>query len=303
MKMIRGVLPAMVTPFDEREQPDEARARNVARFLKEQGVAGLYLTGSTGEGFVQSPEERKAFVEIVADELKGELPFIVHVGAIGTKISIDLARHAEKAGAAAVSSVPPFYWKFGEANIIKYYTELAGSVGIPTIIYNIALAGVMNFDTILKLTRIPGVEGIKYTAPTQFEMMRLRQETDEGFEIFSGSDEMAMSGLSFGADGIIGTFYNVMPDLFTELYRAWEQKDLLKMQAKQKLANEIIMTTLKHDMIPTVKMMMRWMGVDAGIARSPFTRYTEAEEAAIREEYKAFKDRPGADAVQFLRKV
>ena len=303
MNKIKGIIPAMVTPFDEKENLDEQRTRAIVRFLKEEKVDGLYLTGSTGESFVMTPDERKALVEIVAEEAGGELPFIVHVGAIGTKVTIDLARHAEACGATAVSSVPPFYWKFSEKSIVRYYEELADAVRIPTLMYNIALAGIMNYSTIRRISQIPNIKGIKYTAQTQFEMMRMREEFGEDFIIYSGTDEMAMSGLSFGADGMIGTFFNVLPDLFQALYQASLKKDLAAMQEMQSLANAVIFTTLEQDMIPTVKRMMSWIGVDAGYARSPFTRYSAEEEAAIRATYLKLKELPGADQVRFLREI
>ena len=99
VKDIRGVIPAMVTPFDENEALDLARTRALTAKLIEDGAQGLYLTGSTGEGFLCTSDERKAFVETVLDEAAGRIPVIVHVGAISTLASEDLARHAARAGA------------------------------------------------------------------------------------------------------------------------------------------------------------------------------------------------------------
>src|SRR5436305_520632 len=110
IKSITGVIPAMVTPFDENEELDEGRLRAVIRFLIGRKVEGLYITGSTGESFLMSPEERKRVVEVTVDEVKGRIPVMAHIGAISTHLSIDLAQHAEKAGVDAISSVPPFYW-------------------------------------------------------------------------------------------------------------------------------------------------------------------------------------------------
>ena len=98
IKSITGVIPAMVTPFDENEKLDETRLRAVIRFLIERKFEGLYITGSTGESFLMSPDERKRVVEITVDEVKGRIPIIAHIGAISTYHSIDLAQHAEKAG-------------------------------------------------------------------------------------------------------------------------------------------------------------------------------------------------------------
>ena len=302
MQKITGVIPAMVTPFDKEGNIDGQAIRQIVGFLKDQQVDGLYLTGSTGEGFLMSPEERKQVIEITAEAADGTLPFIVHAGAIGTKVTIDLARHAEACGAAAVSSVPPFYWKFGPENIEKYYREIAESVEVPVIMYNIALAGVMDLSTIRRMAEIPNVRGIKYTAPTQFEMLELREQLGPDFVIYSGSDEMAMSGLGYGADGIIGTFYNILPDLYLDLYRASLRKDLDAMLDKQKIANQVILTCLRHEMIPTVKAMMRWIGIDAGYARSPFRQFTREEELALMEEFRPIRELPGAEKVLFLSK-
>src|SRR3569832_1510997 len=116
-----GVYPAMVTPFDENEQLDEKRLRAVVNFLIERKLEGLYITGSTGESFLMSPEERKRVVEITVDEVKGRIPIIAHIGAISTYHSIDLAKHAEKAGVDAISSVPPIYWKFSPDQIFGFF--------------------------------------------------------------------------------------------------------------------------------------------------------------------------------------
>ena len=95
---IRGVIPAMITCFDQQGRYDEARQRDLTEFLIEKGVNALYLTGSTGEAFLMDGDERCAVVETVADQNRGRVPLIVHVGDIGTRKSIRLAEHAWKAG-------------------------------------------------------------------------------------------------------------------------------------------------------------------------------------------------------------
>ena len=160
----KGVIPAVLTVFDKNEEINEKGMREVISYLIDKGVDGLYLTGSTGEGFTMSSEERKRVVEIVIDENKGRVPVVVHVGAIGTKLSIDLAKHAEMVGADGISSVPPFYWKFNENQIVKYYTEIANACSLPMIVYNVPLAGLLGMNAIKRLAAIENVKGIKYTA-------------------------------------------------------------------------------------------------------------------------------------------
>lgn len=287
MNEIGGVIPAMLTPFDENEKLDLKRTRALTRYLCGQKIGGLYLTGSTGEGFMMTPDERKAFVETVLEETAGKVPVIVHVGAISTGISEELARHAARAGADAISSVPPIYWKFNDDAICGYYSDLVQAAGIPMIVYNIALAGLVSFDMVKRLGSIDGVAGIKYTASTHYDMFRIKEALGEEFRVYSGSDEMAISGLSFGADGLIGSTYNLLADRFIQIDDAMKRGDILKASALQKAANRLIFTLLRYDLMPALKLLLKAeKGVDAGICRRPFTHYSEKEAQEILTAYR-----------------
>lgn len=301
LSKIKGVLPALVTPFDENEHFDEGRMRAIVDFLINRGVDGLYVTGSTGEAFMMSPEERKRALEVVTDEVKGRVPVIAHIGAISTNLSIDLAKHAERVGADALSSVPPFYWGFSQDQIVSYYTDITASTGLPMCAYNVPLAGLFGFDLIKKLADIPGVEGIKYTATTHHEIMRIKAEIGSDFIIYSGADEMAMSGLAFGADGIIGSFYNSIPEVYLALYSAVKAGDMEKAKALQEVGNAVIFFTLARNPIAAIKRAMAWQGADAGYCRKPFGNfYTEAEEEKLKAEFRAFKAERDLSGVNFL---
>lgn len=158
LSKIRGVIPAALTFFDDNERVDEKRTREMTEFMIKAGVHGLYLTGSTGMCFAMTAEERRKSAEIVVDQVAGRIPVIVHVGDIGTAKSIEFARHAEKIGADAISSVPPFYWGFSPDAIFNYYSDIASSVDIPMVIYNIALAGLMSNDLVMRLASIPNCQ-------------------------------------------------------------------------------------------------------------------------------------------------
>jgi hypothetical protein len=135
---IKGVIPALVTPFNEDESLSEEKVRHLVDYLIDVGVNGFYLTGSTGEGFLMDTWERQKVVEIAIDQVKDRLPVIVHVGAISTKTTVELARHAYECGASAISSVPPFYYRFSFDEIYDYYKDISDAVPLPLIIYNIA---------------------------------------------------------------------------------------------------------------------------------------------------------------------
>ena len=265
-----GVIPAMITTFDENEDVDIRRAELLTDFLINQGVHGLYITGSTGEGFLMTGEERKVFAEAVVKTAAGRVPVIVHVGDIGTRKSIDLAEHAERIGADAISSVPPFYYKFSPDDIYSYYNDISSSVGIPMIVYNIALAGLMDNKLVRRLTSIPGVKGLKFTSREHDDMCALKMELGKDFRIFSGCDEMATQGLLAGADGIIGSFYNMMPDTFIRIYELASAGDFKAAFEVQKVATTVIKYLVQWDFFPIMKTLMTEAGIDVGYSRRPF---------------------------------
>ncbi|SCK01848.1 N-acetylneuraminate lyase [uncultured Clostridium sp.] len=301
IKEFKGVIPAVLTVFDKDENIDEVGMRQLISYLIEKGVDGLYLTGSTGEGFIMDSEERKRVVEIVIDEASGRVPIVVHVGAIGTKISIDLAKHAEAVGADGISSVPPFYWKFNEDQIVKYYEDIANSCSLPMIVYNVPLAGLLGMNVIKRLASIDNVKGIKYTGMSHYEITQIKDEIGKDFLVYSGCDEMAMSGLLAGADGIIGSFYNIMPELFINIYNAINVNNIEKAQRLQRQAVEIILYSLK---IPSfyagMKAVLRWRGINAGYCRRPFENLTDKEEKEFKEGYKRIKETYRITGVEFL---
>ncbi|WP_066892316.1 N-acetylneuraminate lyase [Clostridium nigeriense] len=304
IKDFKGVIPAVLTVFDKNEEIDEKGMRELISYLIDKGVDGLYLTGSTGEGFTMSSEERKRVVEIVMDENKGRVPVVVHVGAIGTKLSIDLAKHAEEVGADGISSVPPFYWKFNENQIVKYYTEIANSCNLPMIVYNVPLVGLLGMNAIKRLAAIENVKGIKYTALSHYEITQIKDEVGEDFLVYSGADEMAVSGLLAGADGIIGSFYNIMPELFINIKKAVDAKDMDEATRLQKQAVEIIMHCLKlPSFYAGMKSILRWRGINAGYCRSPFENLSEAEEVEFRNSLKKLKETYNISGVDFLDEI
>jgi len=301
---ITGVIPALVTPFTLDGALDLDRLRAITHFLIERGVSALYVTGSTGEGFLMSPQERKQVVETVIGVVAGRIPIIVHVGAISTWHSADLARHAEATGADAVSAVPPIYWNFPADQVFEYYADITAATDLPMIVYTVPLAGGMAFDMVARLATIRGVAGIKYTGATHFDIMRIKQEIGSEFIVYSGADEMAMSGLAFGADSLIGSFYNIMPETFFALYDAMKQGRLAEAEALQSTANAIIMQTLKHNPNSAMKRMMAWQGADAGYCRKPFGNFdTPEKEEALKNDFRRLRDERGIAGVKFLEMI
>lgn len=282
LKDFRGVIPASLSIFDENENLDLEATKEFTEFLLKFDIGGLYLTGSTGEGFLMSAEERKKSSQAVIEVVNGRVPVVVHIGDIGTKKSIDLAKAAEEAGATAISSVPPFYWRFNSEQIEGYYKDIAEAVDIPMVIYNVPLAGMMSADMIKDLSKIENIKGVKYTNSDIYQIPAIKEACGEDFMVYGGADELASSNLLIGVDGIVGSFYNLIPDLFIQINEAIANNEVKKAYELQKNAVRIINYLVAGgNMVAGIKAVLREAGINAGYARRPFINFYGDEQVKL----------------------
>ena len=129
-----GIIPPVLTCFDKEGRVDEGRQREIVRYLSKH-VQGFYPCGTYGSGPLMSIPERKQVAEIVIKE-KGQAFVIVHVGAASTADAVDLAKHAEAAGADAVGAIPPYYYAYSQDQLLGYYRAILKAVKIPVFVYN-----------------------------------------------------------------------------------------------------------------------------------------------------------------------
>ena len=282
IKDFKGVIPAVISVFDKDENLDEQGTREFVRYLMSMDIGGLYVTGSTGETWMMTAEERMRQVEIVMEEVGDKVPVVVHVGAMSTREAIKLAKHAESCGAAGVSSVPPFYFKYNADQIFNYYKDVAEATSLPMIVYNIPLAGMMTVDQIIRLSTIENVKGVKYTGTALFEVMQIKDGCKEGFQIYGGCDELGSSNISIGVDGIIGSFYNVIADHYIKIWNAVKASDVALATKLQRQAVHVIFAGINSgSMMACMKVWLRAAGLPGGWSRRPFSNFSEEEEKAL----------------------
>ena len=297
----KGVIPAMITSFNKDESINKEGIRKTVNYLISERVDGLYITGSTGETFLMSQEEKKQAIEIIVEEVNGRVPVIAHIGSIGTKITTELGQYAEKVGVDALSALPPFYYGFSNDEIFNYYEDISDSTNLPITVYNISHANLMDLDMLKRLASIKNVDGVKYTAPTHFNFSKIKKEIGENFKIYSGMDEMALSGLIAGADGIIGSFYNLMPELFVEIYKQVKNNNINEAKKIQEKINIIILFALKKSGYPFIKMGLKWLNIDSGYVRRPFNSIIDSEnENTIINELKILTKENDLTGIKFL---
>ena len=298
---LNGVMPAMITSFNKDETINKDGLKKVINHLISENVNGLYITGSTGETFLMSPEEKKEIIKIVVEEVNGRIPVIAHIGSIGTKLTTDLAKFATSAGVDALSALPPFYYNFSNEEIFSFYSDIATSSDLPIIIYNISHANLMDIEMLKRLAAIENIMGVKYTASTHFNFEKIKKEIGTNFKIYSGMDEMALSGLISGADGMIGSFYNLMPEMFVGIFENMKNGNISEAKKIQNKVNTIILYALKKSGYPFIKMGLKWLGIDSGYVRKPFASLVDKEiESEIKNDLKKLSSENDLSDIKFL---
>ena len=288
----KGVYSAAFTPYDKNGNIDFEMQEKIIDFHLRNGIKGFYICGSTGEGPLLNENERISVAENAIKCCNGRGKVIVHVGHVSTDIAITLSKKAKEHGADAVSSIQPYYYHFSEETEARYYQELSDAVDIPMIIYiypKLSGAGI-NEKQILKLLDLKNVIGAKYTGQNYFIINSIFKEAAEDKILFSGADELMMSGLCFGTDGAIGAFQNVIPKAFVKLYEAFNTGKINEMRELQYRINDFIYFVVTKGDMSYYKASMRYIGFDCGFARRPFKQLTENEYSSFAKELEQFDD-------------
>jgi len=215
--VFRGSIPALITPF-KNGAFDEAAFRAHVDWQIEQGSTGLVPVGTTGESPTLSHIEHKQVVEACIAAANGRVPVMAGAGSNNTAEAIDLARHAEKAGAAAVLVVTPYYNKPNQEGLYQHFKAVNEAIGIPIYIYNIPPRSVvdMSIDTMKRLYELKNIAGVKDATGSVARISQQRQALGPDFVQLSGDDIIALPSVACGAHGTISVIANVAPKLSSE---------------------------------------------------------------------------------------
>ena len=280
---LRGVYPALFTPFDKKLRVNEEELRALVEHHLASGLRGFFVCGSSGEGFLLRVEERKRVAEIVVEQTAGRGVCIIHVGHTSSDVAADLARHAESIGADGISSVPPIYYKVGFEGCVLHYRTIANACGLPFIVYNIpATTGVsVTTKEMAALFRIETIVGMKFTDSDYYEMHNIIESAEEDCIILSGSDQLFLPALTMGAGGAIGTTQNIMPKFFVKLHQTYVRGDVEEARRMQYQVNRVIRELLTYGSVSAWKSVLKAQGFNFGPCRAPLRTLSESEEAAL----------------------
>ena len=301
----QGVIPAFFACYDENGAISTEGVKALTRHLISKGVKGVYVGGSSGECIYQHVDERKRVLEAVLEEAKGKLTVIAHVGCNNTADSVELAAHAQQAGADAIASIPPIYFHLPEHAIAEYWNAMsAAAPELDFVVYNIPhLAGTaLSMNLLKEMLKNPRVIAVKNSSmPVQdiqmFKAEGIRQRGENGFVVFNGPDEQFVAGRAIGADGGIGGTYAVMPELYVKMDQLIRENNIADAEELQYKADAIIykMCEAKGNLYAVMKEILKRMyGLELGSVRHPLPSLAPEDEAVVAEAQKMIEDAIGA---------
>ena len=295
MEKIIGLIDAPFTPFDADGEVNLEPIERYARLLERNGLKGVFINGSSGEGYMLTEDERRLLAERWVSVVRPGFKVIVHVGSTCVKESRRLAEHAAAIGAWGIGAMAPPFPKVNRiAELVDYCAEIAaGAPDLPFYFYHIpAFNGAyLSMVDFLKAVdgRIPNFAGIKYTYESLYEYNQCRLYAGGKFDMLHGQDETILPCLAMGgAQGGIGGTTNYNGRCLTGILDAWAAGDLDKARELQNYAQDVINVICHYrGNIVAGKRIMKLIGLDLGRNRTPFQNMTDEEEARRKAELEA----------------
>ncbi len=266
----RGVMPALVTPFTQEEEVDEAALRGLVRHVLPH-VDGMVPCGTTGEFIYLTPDEQRQVIEIVVDEVAGRVPVVAGASAPSTREAMLLARAAQEAGASACLVVTPFFLHPSDKGLYQHFYEVSSSVDIPIILYNIpqVVDAYLPRTVIEDLADIPNIVALKDSSGDLTYTMEVLEMTQGRIDVLIGHDEVVLPALAGGCSGMILASAQVFPEIWQRLYAAMQQGDMKTARNLQFSVQKLARIFCRHGGGVAVKSALNMMGVKVGRPRRP----------------------------------
>ncbi|KXV77588.1 4-hydroxy-tetrahydrodipicolinate synthase [Acetobacter cerevisiae] len=219
-----GSITALITPMNRDGSLDFTSFEHLVNWQIEEGTSALCAMGTTGESPTLSHQEHHEVIERAIKVSAGRAPVIAGAGSNSTSEAVDLARHAEKAGASAVLVVTPYYNKPTQEGLYRHFMAVADAISIPVVLYNIPGRSVIDIsvETMARLARHTNIIGVKDATANLLRPLQVRRAISKPFNQLSGEDGTAVSFLAAGGDGCISVTSNVAPALCAKVQTDWQ---------------------------------------------------------------------------------
>jgi len=282
-----GIIPPLLSSFTKEGEIYEKGIRELIRFSL-PNVHGYYPIGTYGCGPLMAVDERKRVLEIILDEVNGRVPVVAHVGHPGTQPTVDLARHAKKAGAAGVGAIAPYYGPhLPDENLFQFFTALIDAVDeeeFPVFVYNNAHYSQNPISPKL-LSRLAqyGLRGCK---DSSFDIVNFFQYQNAvsaypDFNLIVGTEAFFMGAFDAGATGMICGLGNAFPELLKKMFDVYQSGDREQAMELQRLVLKIRDIAKSGPTVPILHEMLKMRGIDSGYSRSPLIEIDAATKEKV----------------------
>ncbi len=286
MKLLKGIMPPIATPFIDDEVAFDKLAENFSKWNK-TGLSGYVVMGSNGESVFLMRNEKLKLVEAVKKNISEEKLLIAGTGSDSIRETISLSNDSADRGADYALILTPSFYKseMKPAAYLKYFSAVADKTKIPVIIYNVPkFTGVdIEVETVAKLSEHKNIVGIKNSSENIRQTTEMIDQTPEEFATIVGTASVLYSGLSAGAVGGILALANIAPNECVQIQKSVEEgkyKEALELQKRMLPVNKAI--TVKYG-VAGLKAAMDMLGYFGGEPRSPLSKLNDAEKEQLRQ--------------------
>ena len=284
MTPITGSIVALVTPMHEDGSVDYPTLRKLIDWHIDEGTDCIGVVGTTGESPTVNVEEHQEIIRVSVEQAAKRVPIMAGCGGNSTTEAIALARYAREVGADCQLQVVPYYNKPGQEGQYRHFQAIADATGdLPIVLYNVPGRSVadMQHDTVLRLTQVPGIVGIKDATGNLERAQWLIRDVPEGFAVYSGDDATAVALMLCGGHGNISVTANIAPRLMHELCVAALAGDVANAMAIQRRLLPVHRQLFVEANPIPVKWAMQRLGMCGGALRLPLTELDAANEANV----------------------
>ena len=270
--VFEGMASAIITPLNEKGIDFELFAKLVEWQIAE-GIDGIVVCGTTGEGSTLTDEEHKAAIEFMVKQVAGRVPVIAGTGSNDTAYAVELTKHACQIGVDGVLTVTPYYNKATQKGLIKSFTQIADASSVPVILYNVPSRTGVNIapKTVLELSKHPNINAIKEASGDISQIAEIAHLCGDNINIYSGNDDQVVPIMSLGGKGCISVLSNLLPKEASEMCRLFREGDV-KTAAEMQLKYIPLINALFSEVNPIpVKAAMAKMGFCEDYLRLPLT--------------------------------
>jgi len=281
---LSGVMPALITPFDANNRIDFKAFERLLTHLREAGVTGWVPNGSTGEYFSQSREERRDVLQFVKDFARPGEILIAGTNAPATREVIEQTAMARDIGYDTVLLAPPFYTRPTQAELIKHYEAVLGAIDVSLVLYSYPAkdGSDISFELMDQFADNPRVIGIKESSGVLQRAVDIASRYDGKIQLVSGSDDIALDFMFWGAESWICGPSNCMAKACCDLDRTFRSGDLDKARKQMKTLYRAMNILESGKFVQKIKYGCELQGLPVGICRAPLGELTPEEKAEFK---------------------